>query len=338
MGHSYGGGVALSVASLAPHRVEAVVLLASIGPGCVNRCDRLLAAPLVRPLCALVAWRLTPWIARARLAQIGWRCGRPPHPGRARQLASLEPSGPPAHPALAHVPDRATRPAARTGRAGACHPVPSSRRCSCSPTLRTPWFPSIPAAGSPVLCRTLAFSSCQAQVITCARRAPDAVADAIAAFLTAAQIADVPDHSASCDVNSSRVLSVLVGRGGPRASVDEFHQRVARRDRTNQPSSALHPDAIAPAHIRVCMYLQLCRACPGHVGGAAMKVRDHVPLGSAGLRAAITVPPQSRQTPVTLGQLFARLPEGGRSAGRWQVEHGSSRPGRQTFAAIRSCG
>ena len=31
-GHSYGGGVALSAASLAPHRVEAVVLLASVGP------------------------------------------------------------------------------------------------------------------------------------------------------------------------------------------------------------------------------------------------------------------------------------------------------------------
>ena len=45
VGHSYGGGVALSAASLAPHRVEAVVLLASVGPGCVNRWDRLLAAP-----------------------------------------------------------------------------------------------------------------------------------------------------------------------------------------------------------------------------------------------------------------------------------------------------
>jgi pimeloyl-ACP methyl ester carboxylesterase len=40
VGHSYGGGVALSAASLAPHRVEAVVLLASVGPGCVNAWDR----------------------------------------------------------------------------------------------------------------------------------------------------------------------------------------------------------------------------------------------------------------------------------------------------------
>ena len=80
VGHSYGGGVALSAASLAPHRVEAVVLLASVGPGCVNRWDRLLAAPGAGPLCALVAWRLTPWIARARLARIDRRRGRPLQP------------------------------------------------------------------------------------------------------------------------------------------------------------------------------------------------------------------------------------------------------------------
>ena len=36
VGHSFGGGVALSAASLAPGRVEAVVLLASVGPGCVT--------------------------------------------------------------------------------------------------------------------------------------------------------------------------------------------------------------------------------------------------------------------------------------------------------------
>ena len=68
VGHSYGGGVALMAASLAPHRVEAVVLLASVGPGCVNRLDRLLAARGAGPLCALVLWRLMPWVARAWLA------------------------------------------------------------------------------------------------------------------------------------------------------------------------------------------------------------------------------------------------------------------------------
>jgi pimeloyl-ACP methyl ester carboxylesterase len=77
VGHSYGGGVALMMASLAPHRVEAVVLLASVGPGCVNGWDRLLAARGSGPLCALVAWRLTPWLARARLAWTARRHGRP---------------------------------------------------------------------------------------------------------------------------------------------------------------------------------------------------------------------------------------------------------------------
>ena len=45
VGHSYGGGVALSVAQLAPERVEALVLLASVGPDCLTGWDRLLAAP-----------------------------------------------------------------------------------------------------------------------------------------------------------------------------------------------------------------------------------------------------------------------------------------------------
>jgi pimeloyl-ACP methyl ester carboxylesterase len=76
VGHSFGGGVAVSAASLAPERVEAVVLLASVGPGCVNAWDRVLAAPAAGPLCALVAWKLTPWIARARLAVARRRAGR----------------------------------------------------------------------------------------------------------------------------------------------------------------------------------------------------------------------------------------------------------------------
>ena len=77
VGHSYGGGVALMAASLAPHRVEALVLLASVGPGCVNGWDRLLAAPGAGPLCSLAAWRLTPWLGRARLAWTTRRYGRP---------------------------------------------------------------------------------------------------------------------------------------------------------------------------------------------------------------------------------------------------------------------
>jgi hypothetical protein len=44
------------------------------------------------------------------------------------------------------------------------------------------------------------------------RRAPAVVADAIVAFLAAAQITDGRDRSASHHLNSSRVLSVLAGR------------------------------------------------------------------------------------------------------------------------------
>jgi len=80
VGHSYGGGVALSAASLAPGRVAAVVLLASVGPGCVTGWDRLLAAPGAGQLCAQVAWRLTPWMARARLTRIARRRGHPLRP------------------------------------------------------------------------------------------------------------------------------------------------------------------------------------------------------------------------------------------------------------------
>jgi pimeloyl-ACP methyl ester carboxylesterase len=77
VGHSYGGGVALSAASQEPDRVEAVILLASIGPGCLNGWDRLLAAPVAGPVCSVVAWQLTPWFARARLARIARLRARP---------------------------------------------------------------------------------------------------------------------------------------------------------------------------------------------------------------------------------------------------------------------
>ncbi len=68
VGHSYGSGVALAAAQLAPERVEALVLLASVGPGCLNWADWVLAAPVTGELSAVVAWRLTPWLARGVLA------------------------------------------------------------------------------------------------------------------------------------------------------------------------------------------------------------------------------------------------------------------------------
>jgi len=75
VGHSYGGGAALAVAQLAPERAEALVLLASVGPGCLTGWDRLLAAPVAGPVCSLFAWKLTPWLARARMRRPIGRLG-----------------------------------------------------------------------------------------------------------------------------------------------------------------------------------------------------------------------------------------------------------------------
>jgi pimeloyl-ACP methyl ester carboxylesterase len=70
VGHSYGGGVALSAAALAPERVRGLVLVSSIGPECLDHWDSLLAAPFAGPVCAVAAWWLTPWFARRALARI----------------------------------------------------------------------------------------------------------------------------------------------------------------------------------------------------------------------------------------------------------------------------
>jgi uncharacterized protein (TIRG00374 family) len=79
--HSWAGGIALQTAALAPDRVKAVVLLAGVGPGSVSIVDWLLAAPVIGPLSAQIMWRWTPWIARARLAWLSRREGRPLYPG-----------------------------------------------------------------------------------------------------------------------------------------------------------------------------------------------------------------------------------------------------------------
>lgn len=86
VGHSWGGGIALRAASLAPDRVQAVVLLASVGPGCVTGVDRLLAAPGIGALCSLFAFRWTPWLARVRLAWLRRRNGRSLYPGESASL------------------------------------------------------------------------------------------------------------------------------------------------------------------------------------------------------------------------------------------------------------
>ena len=87
VGHSWGGGVALRTAALAPDRVEAVVLLASVGPDCLTTLDRLLAAPVIGEFASLFAFRWTPWVARARLAWTRRQHGRPLYPG---EFASLQ--------------------------------------------------------------------------------------------------------------------------------------------------------------------------------------------------------------------------------------------------------
>jgi pimeloyl-ACP methyl ester carboxylesterase len=165
VGHSYGGGVALSAASLAPHRVEAVVLLASVGPGCVNGWDRLLAAPGAGELCALVAWGLTPWIARARLARIARRRGRPLRPDEhvnwsvwGHASASTARCGAPSWPSSA--------PCCANWTNWSPPSLLSRRRYCCSPTHRITRCPSIPAAGWRRRCRTLACSSSRGPVIT----------------------------------------------------------------------------------------------------------------------------------------------------------------------------
>ena len=120
VGHSWGGGVALRAASLAPDRVQAVVLLAGVGPGCLTSLDWLLAAPGIGSLSSLVAFRWTPWIARARLAWLRRRRGRP----------------------STRASPRACRCGARrrraTGRCGAPSSSSSAPCCSSWPSSRRP--------------------------------------------------------------------------------------------------------------------------------------------------------------------------------------------------------
>ena len=63
--------------------MRAVVLLASVGPGCLTSLDWLLAAPGIGEVSSLLAFRWTPWIARVRLAWLRRRQGRPLYVGEA---------------------------------------------------------------------------------------------------------------------------------------------------------------------------------------------------------------------------------------------------------------
>jgi 3-oxoadipate enol-lactonase len=83
VGHSYGGGVALATARLAPERVTALVLLASVGPGCLTWADWMLASPVCGEFLAVMAWRVTPRLARAVLGAVRWLRRRPLGPDQA---------------------------------------------------------------------------------------------------------------------------------------------------------------------------------------------------------------------------------------------------------------
>jgi pimeloyl-ACP methyl ester carboxylesterase/uncharacterized membrane protein YbhN (UPF0104 family) len=189
VGHSYGGGVALVAAALAPRRVEAVILLASVGPGCVNGWDKLLAAPGTGQLCALVAWRLTPWIARARLAATARRRGRPLRPD---EHANWQVWG---HPARGHRPlwrTFLTEQRALLRELGELEDAIYSVQAPVL-LLADPRDSLVPFDTARRLARAL--PDARLQLIGGAghhlpRRAPDAVADAMAAFLAATEEAD----------------------------------------------------------------------------------------------------------------------------------------------------
>jgi pimeloyl-ACP methyl ester carboxylesterase len=212
VGHSYGGGVALSTASLAPGRVAAVVLLASVGPGCVTGWDRLLAAPGAGQLCALMAWRLTPWMARARLARIARRRGCPLRPDEHVNWQVWGYAGYGRRPLWSTF---LTEQRALLRELDELEDALASVRAPVL-VLADPQDTVVPFETARRLARAL--PDARLQLVEGAghhlpRRAPAVVADAIAAFLATAEITDVPDRSASRDVNSSQVLSVLVGRG-----------------------------------------------------------------------------------------------------------------------------
>jgi pimeloyl-ACP methyl ester carboxylesterase len=196
VGHSYGGGVALAAAALAPRRVEAVILLASVGPGCVNGWDKLLAAPGTGQLCALVAWRLTPWIARARLARTARRRGRPLRPD---EHANWQVWG---HPGRGHRPlwrTFLTEQRALLRELGELEHAIASVQAPVL-LLADPRDTLVPLDTARRLARAL--PDARLQLIDGAghhlpRRAPDAVADAMVAFLAAAEEQAARDETRS---------------------------------------------------------------------------------------------------------------------------------------------
>jgi len=216
VGHSYGGGVALATAALAPGRVQAVVLLASVGPGCVTGWDKLLAAPGAGQLCALVAWRLTPWIARARLARTARRRGRPLRPD---EHANWQVWG---HPGRGHRPlwrTFLTEQRALLRELGELEHAIASVQAPVL-LLADPRDTLVPLDTARRLARAL--PDARLQLIDgvghhLPRRAPDAVADAIVAFLAAAEEQAARDETRSLTFGGRRRVEAAVVLADPLA-------------------------------------------------------------------------------------------------------------------------
>jgi pimeloyl-ACP methyl ester carboxylesterase len=202
VGHSWGGGVALRAASLAPDRVAAVILLAGVGPGCDTSLDWLLAAPGIGELSSLLAFRWTPWIARVRLAWLRRWHGRPLYPG---ESASLQVWG---------QPDTSGRPLWRTflieqrALLRELHELEAAAAAIRVPVLliADPADRVVPVKTSHRLAELLPDSRLilvEGAGHHLPRRAPQAVADAIAAFLAEIDVARAATDVVSCPVTQA---------------------------------------------------------------------------------------------------------------------------------------
>src|SRR4029077_17060520 len=182
----------------------------------VNGWDKLLAAPGAGQLCALAAWRLTPWIARAWLARTARRRGRPLRPD---EYADWQVWG---HPGRGHRPlwrTFLTEQRALLRELGELEHAIASVRAPVL-LLADPRDTLVPLDTA----RRLAPPppAARLQLIDGAghhlpRRAPDAVADAIVAFLAAAEQQAARDEAHSLTLGGRRRAKTAVVLADPPA-------------------------------------------------------------------------------------------------------------------------
>ena len=202
VGHSWGGGVALRAASLAPDRVQAVVLLASVGPDCLTSLDWLLAAPGIGEIGSLLAFRWTPWIARVRLTLLRHRHGRPLYAG---ESAGWQVWG---HPRESGWPLWRTFLTEQRALLRELHELEAAAASIQVPVLliADPADSVVPVRTSHRLAELLPDS--RLLLVTGAghhlpRRAPRAIADAIAAFLPAAKDGQPDTDADGCEITQA---------------------------------------------------------------------------------------------------------------------------------------